>query len=263
MLKKTQEELREKTLYWAGEIRKLNLHWETGIYPGEMAAFLALCDISGASSIIESGRGLHAYSTQVLGAYSNWTGASVVSIDLESDPTAAAECRRALARYSRVRCVSGDAFRVFPDVVAALPGKIAVLLDGPKEFAANKLSLTASLLFPIAAIGHHNCDPGLPWSDQFARMFPGAFHYEQLAERRTSDWAEFKAWEREAVRGYELPGNPGRSLSRSSIMLAEIPPGPRPLSLLRSLGSLRDQSAALRLYVQWQAHRAWIGTANS
>jgi len=258
MLTRTRKQLREKTLEWAAELKRLEIPWETGIYPGEMSAFLALCDTAGVTSIVESGRGLHAYSTQVLGEYADRTGVSVVSIDLESDPVRGSECRRRLARYTRVRCVTGNAFDVFPEAVATLPGTIALLLDGPKEFGANRLSLTASLSFPISVVAHHNCDPGLPWSNEFARLFPGAFHYEQLDQGGTDDWAAFKAWERAAVRGYELPGNPGRSLSRSSIILAQVPPGPRPLSLLRGLGRLRDQSAALKLHLRWQARRAAI-----
>jgi hypothetical protein len=114
------------------------------------------------------------------------------------------------------------------------------------------------VLFPIVAVGHHNCDPGLPWSEQFARLFPGAFHYEELNDEEAEDWTAFKRWEREAVRGYEVPGNPGRSLARSSIMLAQLPAGPRPVSLLRGLGATRVQAEAMKVYLRWQAQRAAI-----
>ena len=75
------DRLRTSILKWAQEIRAWNIPWHTGIYPREMAAFLGLCDFCGIRSIVESGRGAHAYSTQILGEYDERTGATVVSID--------------------------------------------------------------------------------------------------------------------------------------------------------------------------------------
>lgn len=256
MLRTTETSLREKTVKWAAEIRTWNLDWETGIYPGEMAAFLAMCEHAGVESIVESGRGLHAYSTHVLGEYADRTGTQVVSIDMESDPVRGPECRRRLEKYSRVRCVTGDAYVVFPEAIALQPGPIALLLDGPKEFGANRLSLVASILFPVTVVAHHNSDPGVPWANQFAKIFPGAFHYEQLDRGGAADWDTFKAWEREAVKGYELPGNPGRSLSRSSLVMATVPPGPRPASMIRGLGPIGQQASAFKLMTNWQTERA-------
>lgn len=250
--------LRERTIKWAGEIRKWNLDWETGIYPGEMAAFLAVCDLGDVESIVESGRGLHAYSTRVLGEYADRTGTQVVSIDMESDPVRGPECRKRLDKYKRVRCVIGDAYEQFPDAIGLMPGPIALLLDGPKGFGANRLSLVASLLFPITVVAHHNSEAGVPWTTQFAKLFPGAFHYEELARDTDDEWAQFKAWEREAVKGYELPGSPGRSLSRSSLVLTRVVPGPRPLSMLRGLRGFNDRVTAFRLMRRWQRHRAQI-----
>ncbi len=256
MLTNTAIALRERTLKWAGEIRKWNLDWETGIYPGEMAAFLAVCELGEVESIVESGRGLHAYSTHVLGEYAARTGTQVVSIDMESDPVKGPECRRRLDKYKRVRCVTGDAYEQFPEAIGLLPGPVALLLDGPKGFGANRLSLVASILFPVRVIAHHNSDPGVPWTNQFAKLFPEAFHYEELARDVDDDWARFKAWEREAVKGYEVPGNPGRSLSRSSLVIAMVPAGPRPMSMLRGLGGFNNRVRAFRLMTRWQRDRA-------
>ncbi len=262
MLTTTRTALREKTLKWAAEIKTWNLDWETGIYPGEMAAFLAMCDHAGVESIVESGRGLHAYSTHVLGEYADRTGTAVASIDMESDPIRGPECRKRLDKYKRVTCVTGDAYEVFPQAIAAMPGPIALLLDGPKEFGANRLSLVASTMFPIAVIAHHNADPGVPWADQFARLFPGTFYYEQLDRDNAADWAAFKAWEREAVKGYEVPanpalaGSPGRLLTRSSLVMALVPPGPQPVSLFGGLGGWLEQRAATKLKRRWESERA-------
>lgn len=258
-----QRALEERTIRWADDLRSWGLAWETGIYPGEMAAFLGLCDVSGARSIIESGRGLHAYSTQVLGEYAERTGARVLSIDLESDPIRGAKCRHQLSRYSQVECVVGDAFRAFPRVAAQLPGPVALLLDGPKEFAANRLSLLASVLFPVVAVAHHNSDPGLPWSAQFARFFPGAYHYEDLDLRSSPVWHAFKEWEREAVGGYELAGTPGRSLSSSSLILSRIVGAPRTVATLMGIPGLRGRASMLTMLIRWQVATAQVMSGGS
>ena len=77
------DQLPARILKWAGEIRSWGVPWETGIYPGEMAAFLGLCDLFGIQSIIESGRGEHAYSTQILCEYAEMGDVKIVSIDSE------------------------------------------------------------------------------------------------------------------------------------------------------------------------------------
>lgn len=236
--------------------------WETGIYPGEMAAFLGLCDVAGVSSIIESGRGLHAYSTQVLGEYAERTGTNVISIDMEGDPIRGAECRRLLGRYSRVACLIGDAFDLVPRAASRLEGPIALLLDGPKKFAANRLSLLATTMFPIHAVAHHNSDPQLPWTDQFIRFFPGAYHYEQVVAN-SAEWQAFKRWERDAVGGYELPGTPGRSLSSSSLALALVAPGPHPIGMALGIPGLRARLSAIRTLVKWHRVRSSVMRARS
>ena len=238
-------------LHWAAQMPTWDLHWETGMYPGETLAFLALCDVTGAVSIIESGRGLHGYSTQVLGEYAERTGTQVVSVCLENSPQHVASVRRTLSRYRQVECLTGDIWKVLPRVAARLPGPMALVLDGPKQFEANRVSLLASALFPIVAVGQHNSDPGLAFTEEFARFFPGAYHYEDLLLADSAEWATFKRWEREAVKGYELPGRQGRSLSRSSMVLAAIPPGRRPASSLFAVEGTGARIAAFTTLMKW------------
>jgi hypothetical protein len=133
-----------------------------------------------------------------------------------------------------------------------------LLLDGPKEFAANRLSLVASILFPLVAVGHHNAEAGISWTDQFGRFFPGAFHYEQLQDGEDIRWTAFKTWEREFVHGYEVPGTPGRSLSRSSLALATIPAGHRPASALLAIDGLGSRTSAFRTLFKWQRLAAGV-----
>ncbi|HKY22418.1 MAG TPA: hypothetical protein VJM31_14480 [Vicinamibacterales bacterium] len=263
MLTATRNALVDRTLKWAVDLQQWELTWRTGIYPGEMAAFLGLCDATGAAAIVESGRGLDAYSTHVLGRYAAKTGTRVVSIDQELDPVRGAECRRALSQYSDVECVVGDAFDVFASSVALLPPPVAILLDGPKAFLANRLSLVASCMFSVVAVAHHNSDPGVPWTDQFVRLFPGAYHYESLALEEQEEWRRFKQWEAEAVDGYEVEGTPGRSLSRSSLVLTSVPHGRQSASQLGALGGWGSTLTARRLMARWNRDRARVMRGDS
>lgn len=244
------EELRQSIARWAGAIQDWNIEWETGIYPGEMASFLGLCSLLGVASIIESGRG-DGYSTQVLGAYADRTGVSVVSIDLESDRAQAAKCRQKVERYRRLRCLVGDAYNVFPAAAKGLPGPIALLLDGPKLQAANRFSLVASLMFPITVVAHHNCELVTPWGREFSSVFPGAFHHDELDMAQVTEWQRFKVWERESVRGYELPGIPGRSLSSSSLALTIPGAEHRSYRQLLRLGGRPIRSSPPWLWAKW------------
>jgi len=219
-----------------------------------MAAFLGLCDAAGVRSIVESGRGQHAYSTQVLGEYAERTGVEVVSVDSEPDPIRGKAGREKVQRYSRVRCLAGDAFDVLPDALQEGRGPIALLVDGPKGYGANSLSLVASLLFDVAVVAHHS-HLDLPWGRQFARLFPGAFHYEQLGLSDVQEWQAFKQWEREWVKGYETldvsQGAPGRSLAASTLAMAVLERTQRSASALFQArnGSLRHHP--LWLWMKW------------
>ena len=252
--------LRAMILKWAAEIKAWGVEWHTGIYPGELAAFLGLCDLRGVRSIVESGRGEHAYSTQVLGEYAERTGAKVASIDLS--PAQGKAFQEGLKRYHNLRCIVGDTFYVLPDAALGTPGPIALLLDGPKLQPANRLSLVASIMFDVQIIAHHNCPLSSSWGREFAKVFPAAFHYEDLGLSADLRWQEFKRWEHEWVKGYEVydavHGIPGRSLDASSLAMAVVSPEQRSIRRLLKLrrGCLQYNPLWLWLKWSWWARRS-------
>ena len=247
------QQLEAKIIKWAYEIKAWGIEWHTGIYPGEMAAFLGLCDLCGVRSIIESGRGEHAYSTQILGEYAERTGVKVVSIDFS--PPERNPFHERLQRYPNLRCVAGDTFDVLPDAAYGLPGPVALLLDGPKMQPANRLSLVASIVFDTQVVAHHNCHLFSPWGKEFTLVFPGTFHFEDLGLAVIPKWQEFKRWEKECVGGYEQYDEvhelPGRSLRTSSLAMASLSPNLRSTKRLLELQSGPLCYNPLWLWVKW------------
>ncbi len=223
-----REKLKRGILKWAGEIQTWGFEWVTGIYPGEMAAFLGLCEMVEIHSIIESGRGDHAYSTQILGEYSERTGARVVSIDYR--PIEEKGFSSQLMRYKNLRCDHGDTYDVLPRAAHRLPGPLALLIDGPKLQEATKISAVASTLFDIRVISHHNFPSDSTWGQEFTRIFPGSFYYEGLGLASDPVWQAFKKWENDCVGGYEkfdeVHDSIGRSLQKSSLIMAVLPSDP-------------------------------------
>lgn len=247
------QELKAKILEWSSEIQKWNIEWRTGIYPGEMAAFLGLCDHRGIKSIVESGRGEDAYSTQILGEYSKKNGTSIISIDFA--PTRSKPFQKKLEQYSNLHCISGDAFKALPRAIEDLQRPTALLVDGPKLHVANTLSTVTNVMFDIGVIAHHNCPLSSPWGEEFARLFPGAFCYEDLNLSAVPEWQEFKHWEAAWVRGYEQfdkkHGMIGRSLQTSSLALATLPLDGRSVGRLFKAESLGAKYRALYLWSTW------------
>lgn len=253
-------DLRAAILRWAEAIRASGVPWrsgpdgheDSGIYPSEMAAFLGVCELNRVEAVVESGRGQHAYSTQLLGEYAQRTRVPVVSIDLETNPAAAQACRRRLERYRQVRCLQGNAFEVLPEILHTLPTPVALLVDGPKEEAANRLSLIASQLYDVRVVAHHNCDLTWPWGRTFARLFPGAFLYERLGLEAFEEWQAFRAWEAEWVTRGQAAASNGRSLEHSSLALAAVPPGPHPWTRVVRWRRGLPSWALLRLWWAWR-----------
>lgn len=258
MLNPRRVNCRASVLKWAEEIMGWNIAWKSGIYPGEMAAFLGVCEFCHIESIVESGRGEDAYSTQILGEYSQRTGAKIFSIDL--NPILGKNFQTRVQKYQELRCVVGDAFDVLPATLRCAPAPIALLLDGPKMGPANRLSLVATALFNVQVVAHHNCPLSSPWGTEFGSVFPEAFHYEELGLSQDSRWNAFKRWESEQVQGYELfdetHGIPGRALSQSSLAVAVIPNGVRSKWRLLRLPSGDFRYSPLFLWARWSLRRA-------
>lgn len=255
-LPETGADLKPLILKWSSEIRDWKIRWESGIYPGEMAAFLGLCDLCGVRSIIESGRGEHAYSTQILGEFAQRTGVRVISIDFSAIDGRPFEDR--IRRYENLQCIAGNTFNVFPSAAYVISGPIALLLDGPKLGPANRLSFAVSRMFEVVVVAHHNSRLDTPWGREFAEIFPGAFHYEHLGLSAMAEWRDFKDWERSWVRSYELEdlpdGTPGRSLNISSLAMAVISSRDVWKKLLRLLGG-HPRYSPLWLWMRWSVPR--------
>jgi hypothetical protein len=259
------QQLKAKIIEWANRIKGWEIEWQTGIYPGEMAAFLGLCDLCGVRSIVESGRGEHAYSSQILGEYSEQKDVEVVSIDL--NPIEGKGFHERLERYRKIRYVVGNAFDVLPRAVQGLNAPIALLLDGPKLQPANRLSLVATMMFDIRVVAHHNCPLSSAWGKEFSRVFPNSFHYEDTGLFTCSEWQEFKQWEAKWVRHYEVfdeaHGVPGRSLKGSSLAMAYIPAILRSRRRLFELQGGFPWDRPVWLWAKWHISNLWLSFFDS
>lgn len=217
--------LQERVLYWATHIRKTFPTWKTGIYPSEMATFLALCDHVGIKGIVESGRGPDAYSTELLGWYGDQQ--QVTSVSLDFAPIAEFGYGERLESFSSLHCLNGNSIHLLPRALRMSGTPAALLVDGPKGHMANNFSASAASRYPLRIVAHHNCVPGSTLYEEFSRAFPGAFHLEDLQLEKLDAWNEFKSWEKSATGGYEVEdpktGKVGRSLDQSSLVMSVLP----------------------------------------
>ena len=238
---------------WAQRIMGEEIPWfPSGIFPGEMAAFLGLCEFYQVETVIESGR-RHGYSTQMLGEFTRWTPCEAFSIDLEEDAAIAADCRRRLSKYDGLELLVGDAFDILPDVARRATGRIALLIDGPKKHEANRLSATAAALFDVVLVAHHNAGPDTTWGREFAEWFPQARYYEEMGFEGASWFREFKAWEREVVGDAPLGD---RSVDRSDMAIAPLSDDERGKRRLWSLDRRPSPRHPLFLALKWWARLA-------
>lgn len=254
-----KEQLIVAIIKWAEFVKGLGIKWETGIYPGEMAAFLALCELEGVDGIIESGRGDHAYSTQILAEYGQIKNVPIISIDMAR--VSKQTFRDKLEEYKNLKCLTGNAFTILPRAMHKLKDRIALLVDGPKMEIANRLSFTASAMFNnICIVAHHNCHVETPWGKEFGDVFPGMFHYEDLMLDDLSEWREFKEWEAAWVGNYELYDEThqviGRSLDASSLAMTVVSPGQRPTrDQVVNLKGDQFQYSPSWLWIKWSVLR--------
>jgi hypothetical protein len=165
-----------------------------------------------------------------------------------------------------MRYVVGNAFDVLPRAVQCLSGPVALLLDGPKLQPANRLSLVATMMFDIRVVAHHNCPLSSPWGKEFSRVFPNAFHYEDIGLSGCSEWQEFKQWEGRWVHNYEVSdkahGLPGRSLKGSSLAMAYISALPRSRRRLFELQGGLPWYHPAWLWAKWHISKVWLSFLN-
>ena len=175
------------------------------------------------------------------------------SIDLS--PLDGKPLQNSLRHYANLRCLVWDTFDVLPDAAQEAFPPIALLLDGPKLRPANRLSLVASVMFDMRVVAHHNCPLTSSWGLEFSKVFPGAFHYEKLSLWDEPTWKEFKDWEKEWVKGYELFDTlhnvPGRSLESSSLAMAIVHADLRSVKRLVNLQVGSPRHNPLWLWMKW------------
>lgn len=186
--------------------------WVDGaIFPCELAFFLATCRMRNVETIIESGR-QDGYSTAVLGCYAKRYNVSIYSIDREIDPDRARRCRDRL-RGLPVQLLVGDAYELVGRQLDLLADRTtALLIDGPKGWAA--LSMIAAALRPSVAVFavHNLIGDQLEWVMQF-----GGRRYEDCLASECAAWQELGRREAAHAAGLIARGNTPSTLGVASV----------------------------------------------
>ena len=121
----------------------LDENFETGIFPLEMAYLLEIINHNEINFVVESGRGIDAYSTRVLNRFCNDNKIEFISIDFKPliFHKYYGKIRKANRGYSKF--ISGDSTILLPYLAHKYSKhkNILVLIDGPKDTEQKKLSL--------------------------------------------------------------------------------------------------------------------------
>jgi hypothetical protein len=121
----------------------LDENFETGIFPLEMAYLLEIISQNEINFVIESGRGIDAYSTRVLNRFCNDHKIEFISIDFK--PIILHKHYRKLRKANKgnSKFISGDSTILLPYLAHKYSKhkSILVLIDGPKDTEQKKLSL--------------------------------------------------------------------------------------------------------------------------
>ena len=171
------------------------------IFPCELAFFLATCRMRHVEAIIESGR-QDGYSTLVLGYFAQRYNVSIYSIDREIDRDRAQRCRKRLQGLP-VQLLVGDAYDLVGRQLDLLGDRTtALLIDGPKGWAA--LSMIAAAMRPgVAVFALHNLiGDQLEWVTQF-----GGRRYEDCPASGCAAWQELCRRETAHAAGLMARGN--------------------------------------------------------
>ncbi len=189
---------RESVEKWASLALELDWAsgWEEGaIFPCEMVYFLAACDAAGIREIVESGR-QDGYSTRILGEYARRTGVRIVSIDFEDDPARAARCRAMLAPYP-VEIRKANAYLGVIEAVRQARGPTALIVDGPKGFLAQSMSLAALACGEIRILSFHNLIAGSAWRTSIENLSDRPVFYEgEIDPLAVPAWLRLREHER-------------------------------------------------------------------
>jgi hypothetical protein len=210
----------DRALEWCRVIRdERRPYFSGGIFPRELAVFLAACDVCDVDFIAESGR-QDGYSTAILADYAERTGTRVVSMDrpLVDDPERGAAARTRLAGRP-VTLLDGVTELLLGGAVPADAERVALLVDGPKGRDANRLILAAATTLPLVLAGCHGVIPDAPEARELRRWFPDL----TVAELEGDEFESFREWERELIRPH-APDMPDRQLDQSEFAIARVRP---------------------------------------
>jgi hypothetical protein len=210
----------ERALEWCRVIRdEARTYFPGGIFPRELAVFLAACDVCGVDFIAESGR-QDGYSTAVLADYAERTGTRVVSMDrpLNDEPERGAAAHARLAGRP-VTLLDGVTELLLGGAVPRDAKRVAFLVDGPKGYDANRLILAAATTLPLVLVGCHGVIPDAPEGRELKRWFPDL----AVAELKGDEFEWFRTWERELISPH-VAVMPNRHLEQSEFAIARVRP---------------------------------------
>ena len=185
--------------------------WHPGaIYPSEIAWFIDNFERSGCDVLIECGRD-DGVSTEVLAAFFQGSGTTLISVDFDPDPVRARRARERVRGYD-AELVTGDIHIEVPRILRRCAGrKIAVLQDGPKGWEGLVTLLAAAVSDDVGLIAQHNLHQGHVTRAVFQMLSlrPSFVEHAEGHER----FEPLIAAEREALRAK----NPNRPLDHTSL----------------------------------------------
>lgn len=149
--------------------------WKEGsIYPREMVWFMSLCLAHDIDIIVESGR-QYGYSTEILGQFAERFDKRVFSLDVERDEAMAEQVRDRLQSLKKLTLLKGNTYIwMGPLLYAHLDRKIALLIDGPKEWDAISLAFSSGGMPNVQFVAMHNIHGEL---ERFLRRYEGSFNF--------------------------------------------------------------------------------------
>ena len=121
--------------------RLSDIKWKKkGIFFTEALAFIAMCKMHGVNTIIESGV-RNGDSTEMWLKYFG-NDIKLYSVDLMQHHDDVDAAINRLSHYTNLAFKQGDGEKVVPGIIHTLPkdARIGILLDGPKEFGAMRIS---------------------------------------------------------------------------------------------------------------------------
>ena len=180
------------------------------MYPSEIAWFIDNFERSGCDVLIECGR-QDGVSTEVLAAFFQGSGTTLISIDFEEDPQRARRARERVHGYD-AELVTGDIHFEVPRILRRCAGrKIAVLQDGPKGWEGLVTLLAAAVSDDVALIAQHNLHRGHVTRAVFQMLSRRPTFVEHAEDQ--DRFEPLIAAEREALRAK----SPNRSLDHTSL----------------------------------------------